>query len=81
MKPDPRIYYMATEQLGVQPEDCLYVGDGASQELPGAAKVGMNPVLLRVPEDESIDIVYQINTEGWDGPTVSSLTEVLALVE
>ena len=81
MKPDPRIYNLATGQLGVQPEDCLYVGDGASQELPGAAQVGMNPVLIRATEDESIDTVYQINTEGWDGPIVSSLIEVLALVK
>jgi putative hydrolase of the HAD superfamily len=81
MKPDPRIYLLAAEQLGVQPEDCLYVGDGASQELPGAARVGMNPVLLCVPEDEHINGVYQIDTGGWDGPRVSLLTEVLALVK
>jgi putative hydrolase of the HAD superfamily len=81
MKPDPRIYLLAAERLGVQPEDCLYVGDGASQELPGAARVGMNPVLLCIPEDEHINGVYQIDTEGWDGPMVSSLGEVLELLE
>ncbi len=81
MKPDPRVYLLATEQLGIQPEDCLYVGDEASQELPGAAQVGMNPVLLCVPEDEHINGVYQIDTGGWDGPVVSSLAEILALAE
>jgi putative hydrolase of the HAD superfamily len=81
MKPDPRIYHLAIKQLEVCPEDCLYVGDGASQELPGAAQAGMNPVLIRAREDESIDSVYQIDTTGWHGPRVSSLTEVLALVE
>ncbi len=75
LKPDPHIYLLATEQLGVQPEDCLYVGDGGSQELTGAAKVGMTPVLIRVPGK---DFVVR---EEWDGPRVSSLTELLTLVE
>jgi putative hydrolase of the HAD superfamily len=43
-KPDPRIYNLAAERLGVRPEDCLYIGDGSSRELDGAA-VGMTPVL------------------------------------
>lgn len=80
-KPDPRIYHLAMKQLEVQPEDCLYVGDGASQELPGARQVGMDPVLIRVAETESRESVYRIDVEDWDGPRISSLTEVLALVE
>ena len=35
-KPDPHIYLMACQRLNVSPEDCLYVGDGAGQELTGA---------------------------------------------
>ena len=83
-KPDPHIYHLATEQLGVKPEECLYVGDGDSQELTGAAQVGMNPVLIRVPDnalgspDETLD-AYRLNAQEWSGPTVMSLTEVLAL--
>jgi putative hydrolase of the HAD superfamily len=77
-KPDPRIYHLATEQLGVEPQTCLYIGDGSSRELTGAAQVGMHPVLIRVP-DESSD-AHQIDREDWNGPVISSLTEVLALV-
>ena len=80
-KPDPRIYQMVTDQLCVQPEDCLYVGDGSSQELVGAAKVGMSPVLIRVPADGDYDDLYRITPEEWDGPRVSSLSEVLKLLE
>ena len=40
-KPDPRIYEIACEELGVEAEDCLFVGDGANDELPGAERVGM----------------------------------------
>jgi putative hydrolase of the HAD superfamily len=80
-KPDPRIYLLTTEQLGVQPSDCLYVGDGSSQELAGAAGVGMTPVLIRVPGDGDYDNPYRIKSDEWDGRRVLSLTEVLALVK
>lgn len=79
-KPDPRIYRMATEQLGVEPGECLYIGDGSSQELTGALKVGMHPVLLNYP-DESAD-AHTIDREpDWRGPTISSVTEVLDLLD
>jgi putative hydrolase of the HAD superfamily len=78
-KPNPRIYQTATEQLGVEPQTCLYIGDGSSQELTGAFQVGMNPVLIRVP-DESVDAHF-IDREEWDGTVISSLQEVLTLIE
>src|ERR1700759_1980483 len=43
-KPDPRIYLAACRELDVEPGECLYVGDGGSHELSGAAAVGMTPV-------------------------------------
>lgn len=79
-KPDPRIYRLATEQLAVEPVNCLYVGDGSSQELTGASGVGMHPVLIRVPGEEDSN-PYRINAEDWYGPAISSLKEVLDLVK
>ena len=78
-KPDPRIYHLATDQLGVKPPDCLYIGDGSSKELTGALQVGMYPVLIRDPK-ESIDTHF-IDREDWNGPVISSLQEVLNLVK
>ncbi len=78
-KPNPRIYQAATDQLAVKPQTCLYIGDGSSQELTGASRVGMHPVLIRLP-DESADAHF-IDREEWDGPAISSLQEVLTLVE
>jgi putative hydrolase of the HAD superfamily len=53
-KPDSHIYHLAVDKLAVKPEDCLYIGDGDSQELSGAAGVGMDPVMIRVAyEDET----------------------------
>ena len=37
-KPDPAIYQLACERLGVEPEECLFVGDGANDELAGAER-------------------------------------------
>ena len=43
-KPDPAIYLRTAEELEVSPEECLYVGDGGSNELFTAKEVGMKPV-------------------------------------
>ncbi|UCC17202.1 MAG: HAD-IA family hydrolase [Dehalococcoidales bacterium] len=80
-KPDPRIYNLAADRLGVKPEDCLYIGDGSSNELTGAAAVGMHPVLIIDPEEDSSG-THRVDFEGdeWRGPVISSLKEVLTLV-
>ena len=81
-KPDPRIYRMATDQLKVKPESCLYIGDGDSHELTGAAGVGMHPVLIRTTHE---DTFHPLRTnpeiESWRGPVITSLKEVLDLVQ
>ena len=79
-KPDPRIYQLTTNQLGIKPQECLYIGDGSSQELTGASQVGMHAVLLRLPDEDGTD-AHWIDREDWDGLTISSLTEVLDLVK
>ena len=76
-KPDPRIYQLALEQLKVKPSDCLYIGDGGSNELTGASSVGMHPVLIRVPTEET----YLFGAEEWKGTVISSLNEILDLVK
>ncbi|MDE0424531.1 MAG: HAD family hydrolase [Candidatus Poribacteria bacterium] len=43
VKPDPRIYQHACKNLDVAPSDCVFIGDGNSDELRGAAQVGMSP--------------------------------------
>lgn len=77
-KPDPRIYRECCAQLGVAPEDCLFVGDGGSDELPGARAVGMRAIHLAVPAEAS-GVVYDRH-DSWDGESVASLGEVLDLV-
>jgi putative hydrolase of the HAD superfamily len=76
MKPDRRLYERMAELLAVSTEECVFVGDGAYRELQGAEAAGMTPVLIKAPHDEW----EHEGTVGWDGPRVSSLSEVLALV-
>ncbi len=45
-KPEPAGYLQVARELGVEPQRCLYVGDGRSDEHLGARAVGMTPVLI-----------------------------------
>lgn len=45
VKPEKEIYLKCLKELGVQPEEALYVGDGGSDELKGAKEVGMTTVM------------------------------------
>jgi putative hydrolase of the HAD superfamily len=78
-KPDPAIYLEACDRLGVPAEACLYVGDGGSRELTGAAAVGMTPVRLDAP-DLSDHLVFDRDI-AFRGPAVRSLTEVVTLID
>lgn len=44
LKPDRRIYELCVDKLGLSAQDCLYVGDGGSNELVGARECGMKAV-------------------------------------
>lgn len=71
-KPDPRIYRLALDQLGVEPEEAVFVGDGANDELAGAERVGMTAVGVDSPGGELPD--------DWHGPRIRALPELLELV-
>jgi len=43
-KPDEEIFRRCLRGLSLQPEECVYVGDGGSFELETARKLGMKPV-------------------------------------
>lgn len=78
-KPDPRIYHLACERLGVSPKDCVYVADGENYELTAAGEVGMHSVLIR---NSSLDDGKEILREAreWRGATIQTLTEVPILL-
>ena len=75
MKPDPQIYALVCEGLGVDAADCLFVGDGANDELAGAARAGMTPVLLARD-----GVVRWEPLESWEGRRIERIPDVLRLV-
>lgn len=77
-KPDPEIYLAACDRLGVAPRECLYVGDGGSHELTGAASLGMTAVRLAAP-DLGGHLVFNADRD-WPGRSVRSLTELIHLI-
>lgn len=78
-KPHQAIYLEACVRLGVPPSECLYVGDGGSHELTGAAELGMTAVRLAAP-DLSHHLVFNADSE-WTGPAVTALSELVLMVD
>lgn len=76
VKPDPEIYELACSSLDVSPGDSLFVGDGANDELAGAARSGMTPVLLC----PSTDMPRWDGLDGWSGLRIAAVRDVLQLV-
>jgi putative hydrolase of the HAD superfamily len=77
-KPSPIVYSTACERLGVEGGDCIYVGDGFSNELAGASEAGMRAVLLYIPGEEVPD--PRAREVDWEGDRVDSLSRVSDLL-
>jgi putative hydrolase of the HAD superfamily len=76
-KPDARVYVACCEGLGVEPREAVFVGDGANDELEGARRVGMQAILIHAPGEDP----PWPETRTWDGPRVTSIPEVLEVLE
>ena len=76
MKPDRRIYELACSEVGTEPSDCLFVGDGANDELAGAQRVGMTSVLIHGEGEEPM----WEDLRDWPGPRITSIPQVLDLL-
>jgi len=75
-KPDPRIYQLACEELEVELEEAMFVGDGANDELAGAQRVGMRVVLIHRPGEEP----PWPEAREWQGPRITAIPQVLSLL-
>lgn len=64
-KPDPRVYRLAAERLGVPAEACLFVDDH-DENLVGAERAGMTSLLIGPGDGE------------WRGPRIDTVSGVLA---
>lgn len=76
MKPDRRIYELALAELPVEAPETIFVGDGANDELEGARRAGLMPVLFqRNGERPRWD-----GLERWSGRRVTEIPQVLELI-
>jgi putative hydrolase of the HAD superfamily len=46
VKPEPEIYHKCLEALARSPQECIFVGDGGSNELAAAREIGMRTVFI-----------------------------------
>ena len=78
-KPARRIYEIVCERLKVQPQECLYVGDGSGQELTGATAVGMLPILKRADLTDVYD-PHRPEVENWQGIAIDEISELCTII-
>lgn len=76
-KPYPQLYRMALQHLGLEPSDCVMIGDRPDTDIAGAAMLGMRSALVRTGR-------FAPNTpwpEGTPRPTwdVEDLEELLVV--
>ncbi len=60
-KPDPAVFTYALQQLGITPQEALYIGDNLERDYIPAEKIGMNPLLLVKDSHPVPDTVRKIN--------------------
>jgi putative hydrolase of the HAD superfamily len=70
-KPDPRIFGIALDAMGVVPEDAWYVGDTPAFDVAGARNAGLRPILLDP---------FQLHLDA-DCDRVDSLADVAARIQ
>jgi putative hydrolase of the HAD superfamily len=70
-KPDPAIFRVALERLGVAPEGTIFLGDVPAVDVAGAKAAGIAPLLLDRFE------LYPVS----DTPCLRSITELPAWLE
>ncbi len=70
-KPDPIVFKYALDNINVEPEEVLYVGDNPYADVQGAKNVGMNPVLI-----DPRDLFPET-----DSPIIKNISDLLPLLK
>ena len=53
-KPDPEIYLEAARRAGVDPENCVYVGDNLKRDITGTREAGFGMVIIMLDPGEEV---------------------------
>lgn len=83
VKPDLASYENVIRELEVAAEDCIYIGDGNSDELAGAEAAGMRPFCAAWFLDQHLDILGDdvIAKRARHFPVLKDPADVLGLAE
>lgn len=82
-KPDPRIFAIALERVGLEPREVIYVGDTAD-DVQGALAAGLCPILVQRAESGQEIADFKLDQEPTEQVTVNgveSVSELSDLVE
>ena len=77
-KPGTKIFEIATDQMGVDPARCAYVGDRPSRDILGAKKAGF--ALSILINDDLVEVKEPIDEFPAPDYTIQSLTELLDIL-
>ena len=69
--------------MKVRPRDCIYVGNGTSNELSGAFESGMYPVLILPPKNAEIYLQPSNDVKDFalkHGKVINNIDEVLSFI-
>ncbi|MBN1106153.1 MAG: HAD family hydrolase [Deltaproteobacteria bacterium] len=85
-KPSPIVFEKLVEQLGVEREHILYVGDDPEPDIAGAQAAGLHPVWTTYVMDHNLPYGPRIvdrdgSAPGGDVPRISSWEDLLRLLD
>lgn len=91
-KPNPRIFHLALQRTGLQPEEVVYVGD-TEEDIAGSLSAGIVPILIQRNKFKTVlhsvdfrtdysSTQTQPNAKNMTGlRTISSLPELIKILE
>ena len=72
-KPQPDIFVYAAEKLGLNPEECVYVGDHPINDIEGALSANMKAIRMNWGWFENQDLRPDV-------PTITDIYDVLKCI-
>lgn len=72
-KPDPRLFEITAERLGVKPQECVYVGDHPINDIQGALSAGMGAIRMNFGWFKDKDLRPDV-------PVITDIIDVLKYV-
>jgi len=69
-KPNPEIFNIVLDKLGVNPSEAVHVGDSVEADMIGAQKSGITGIWIKTPDQQP-----------WSGYAIGSICELSSLLD